>query len=213
MKVAFYARVSTDKQDLQLQFGELQDFARRRGWEVVATYEDVTSGAGTRRPGLDRLLTDAHGRRFDVLLLWKLDRLGRSLLHIVQVIDDILGKGIHVVSATEPHMDSTTAGGRLLRNIFASVAEYERELIKERICAGLRRARARGKRLGRPPTVFHRNKVQALREAGMSWRKIGATLGVSPRTAYRVAKPCGKNVQETFTTETPISNVSLPSGG
>ena len=147
MRVAIYARVSTDRQDLEVQVAELRDFARARQWELVGTYDDVTSGMTTRRLGLDELLKAAHGRTFDLLLIWRLDRLGRSLLHMVQVIDDLLGKGIHVVSATEPHMDSTTAQGRFLRNIFASVAEYERELIKERIHAGIRRARAKGTRL------------------------------------------------------------------
>lgn len=208
MKVAFYVRVSSGRQDLQVQLGELQNFARRRGWEVVATYEDVTSGAGTRRPGLDRLLTDAHSRRFDLLLLWKLDRLGRSLPHMVQVMDDLLGKGIHVVSVTEPHMDSSTGQGRLLRNIFASVAEYERELIKERIRAGLRRARDKGKKLGRRPKVFHRDRIQVLRAEGLSWRQVARTLGISTRTAQRLSQ----NPQANCATQTSIKATGSPAG-
>ena len=107
MRVTLYGRVSTDRQDLEGQLQDLRDFAARRAWEIVGEYEDVISGASEKRPGLDRLLEDAHGRKFDLLLIWKLDRLGRSLVHMVQVINDLLSRGIEVVSATEPHMDST----------------------------------------------------------------------------------------------------------
>jgi DNA invertase Pin-like site-specific DNA recombinase len=133
VRAAFYVRVSTGKQDMDLQLEELHRFAARRDWMLASAYTDIMSGASTRRPGLDRLLADAHAGRFDVVAVWKLDRLGRSLIHMVQVVDDLLGKGVHVVSATEPHMDSTTPSGRLMRNIVGSMAEYERELIRERV--------------------------------------------------------------------------------
>src|SRR5262245_11302648 len=148
-----YGRVSTTRQELDLELEELRQLAARRGWAVVSEYTDVISGTTTRRPGLDRLLADAHAARIDVVAVWKLDRLGRSLVHMVQVIDELLGNGIHMVSATEPHMDSTTPQGRLLRNIFASVAEYERELIRERVRVGQARARAKGVRFGRRPRL------------------------------------------------------------
>jgi DNA invertase Pin-like site-specific DNA recombinase len=135
-RCGLYGRVSTTRQELDLQLEELRQLAARRGWAVVSEYMDVISGTSTRRPGLDRLLADAHAARIDVVAVWKLERLGRSLVHLVQVIDELLGKGIHLVSATEPRMDSTTPQGRLLRNIFASVAEYERELIRARVRVG-----------------------------------------------------------------------------
>jgi DNA invertase Pin-like site-specific DNA recombinase len=185
MRIATYARVSTDRQDLEVQLQELRDFAARRGWTIVGAYEDVISGAHEQRPGLDRLVADAHRRTFDLVLLWKLDRLGRSLLHMVQVMDDLLRRGIDVVSATEPHLDSTTPQGRLLRNIFASVAEYERELIRERVRAGIRRAKAKGVRLGRPSCAFDEAKALALYRECRSWRQVARTLGVSLATLHR----------------------------
>ena len=188
MKAALYVRVSTDRQDLEVQLQELREYAAHRGWTIVATYEDVISGTTASRPGLDALLAAAHRRRFTILLIWKLDRLGRSLPHLVHVVDELLSRGIDVVSATEPHMDSTTPQGRLLRNIFASVAEYERELIRERVKAGLARARARGKRLGRPPREVDCAQVAALRHAGTSWRQIAQALAVPTSTVYRAVR-------------------------
>jgi DNA invertase Pin-like site-specific DNA recombinase len=178
LRVGLYARVSTSSQDLELQLEELRRFASARGWELDGEYTDVISGATRKRPGLDRLMSDAHRRRFDVVLAWKLDRLGRSLVHVVHTLEELLSRGIEVVSATEPHMDSTTPQGRLLRNIFASVAEYERELIRERVVAGIRRAQARGVRFGRP-RVHHVDveRARVLRASGQSFRKIGAALG------------------------------------
>jgi DNA invertase Pin-like site-specific DNA recombinase len=198
MKVACYARVSTDRQDLEVQLQDLREFAARRGWEIVGVYEDVISGASLKRPGLNQLLNDAHRRKFDLLLIWKLDRLGRSLLHMVQVIHDLLSRGIEVVSATEPHMDSTTPQGRLLRNIFASVAEYERSLIIERVKAGLRRARAEGKHLGRRPRSFDQDRATALYAATKSWRKVARVMQVPLSTLHRrmAPKPPVQNSQE-----------------
>lgn len=198
MKAACYARVSTDRQDLEVQLQDLREFAGRRGWEIVGAYEDVISGASLKRPGLDRLLADAHQRKFDLLLIWKLDRLGRSLLHMIQVIHDLLSRGIEVVSATEPHMDSTTPQGRLLRNIFASVAEYERSLIIERVKAGLRRARAEGKRLGRRPRSFDQSRATALYQETQSWRKVARVMQVPLSTLHRrmAPKPPLHNSQE-----------------
>ncbi len=148
---------------------------------------DIISGTATKRPGLDRLLADAHAGRFDVVAVWKLDRLGRSLIHMVQVVDELLGKGIHVVSATEPHMDSTTPQGRLMRNILGSMAEYERELIRERVKAGLDRAKQRGVRLGRKPrSLDHlREEVQRRRAKGQGWKKIARALKVPSITLRR----------------------------
>jgi DNA invertase Pin-like site-specific DNA recombinase len=198
MRVALYSRVSTDRQDLEVQLQELQEFAGHRGWEIVGVYEDVISGASLKRPGLDGLLEDAHRRKFDLLLIWKLDRLGRSLLHMVQVIHDLLSRGIEVVSATEPHMDSTTPQGRLLRNIFASVAEYERELIRERVRAGLRRAKAEGKHLGRRPRSFDQDRATALYQDTQSWRKVARVMQVPLSTLHRrmAVKPPVQNSQE-----------------
>ena len=185
MRIGLYVRVSTDRQDLEVQLRDLREFAGRREWEIVGIYEDIISGVSRSRPSLDRLLADAHQRKFDLLLIWKLDRLGRSLLHMVQVVDDLLTRGIEVVSATEPHVDSTTAQGRLLRNIFASVAEYERELIRERVRAGLRRAKLAGKHLGRRPRDFDQARAAALYRETKSWRKVAQLMHVPLSTLHR----------------------------
>jgi len=184
--VALYARVSTTQQDPDVQLHELRALATTRGWRVIGEYVDAgVSGASTSRPELSRLLTDAHRGRFAGILVWRLDRLGRSLRHLVTVVEDLLARGIEMISATEPHMDSTTPTGRLLRNIFASVAEYEREMIRERVIAGLRKAKASGKRIGRPRAVLNRLRIDQLRREGLSWRKISGTMGLPKSTVYQ----------------------------
>ncbi len=205
-RVALYVRVSTSRQDLDLQLEELHRLAERRGWVVVGEYTDVISGATTRRPGLDRLLADAHAGRFDVVAVWKLDRLGRSLIHMVQVVDELLGKGIHVVSATEPHMDSTTPQGRLMRNILGSMAEYERELIRERVRAG--QARAKGVRFGRKPRVVDLDELRRRREEGQGWRRIARAMKAPTSTLRRRWKECQKSPQELRHPETRLAGVS-----
>ncbi len=184
--VALYARVSTTQQDPDVQLRELRALAAARGWTISQEYVDAgISGTSTSRPELSRLLTDAHRGCFAGVLVWRLDRLGRSLRHLVTVVEDLLARGIEVISATEPHMDSTTPTGRLLRNIFASVAEYEREMIRERVVAGLRKAKASGKHIGRPRTVLNRLKIEQLRGEGLSWREIARRLQVPKSTLYR----------------------------
>ena len=184
--VALYARVSTTHQDPDVQLRELRALVAARGWTISREYVDAgISGASTSRPELSRLLTDAHKGAFAGILVWRLDRLGRSLRHLVTVVEDLLARGIDVISATEPHMDSTTPTGRLLRNIFASVAEYEREMIRERVMAGLRKAKASGKRIGRPRTVLNRYRIDQLRGQGLSWREIARKMDLPKSTAYR----------------------------
>ncbi len=184
--VALYARVSTTQQDPEVQLRELRALAAARGWKISEEYVDAgISGASTSRPELSRLLTDAHKGCFAGILVWRLDRLGRSLRHLVTVVEELLARGIEVISATEPHMDSTTPTGRLLRNIFASVAEYEREMIRERVMAGLRKAKATGKRIGRPKAVLNRLRIEQLRGEGLSWREIARKMDLPKSTAYR----------------------------
>ena len=183
--VALYARVSTTQQDPEVQLRELRALAAARGWTISKEYVDAgISGASTSRPELSRMLADAHRGYFAGVLVWRLDRLGRSLRHLVTVVEDLLARGIEVISATEPHMDSTTPTGRLLRNIFASVAEYEREMIRERVVAGLRKARASGKRIGRPRAVLNRLRIEQLRNEGLSWRGIARKMNLPRSTVY-----------------------------
>ncbi len=143
------------------------------------------SGASASRPEPSRLLADAHKGCFAGILVWRLDRLGRSLRHLVTVVEDLLARGIEVISATEPHMDSTTPTGRLLRNIFASVAEYEREMIRERVVAGIRKAKASGKHIGRPRMVLNRFRIEQLRREGKSWREVARCMNLPKSTLYR----------------------------
>jgi DNA invertase Pin-like site-specific DNA recombinase len=184
--VALYARVSTNQQDPEVQLRELRALATARGWTISREYVDAgMSGSSTSRPELSQLLADAHKGCFAGILVWRLDRLGRSLRHLVTVVEDLLARGIDVISATEPHMDSTTPTGRLLRNIFASVAEYEREMIRERVVAGLRKAKASGKHIGRPRMVLNRIRIDQLRGEGMSWRAIARKMNLPRSTVYR----------------------------
>ena len=184
--VALYARVSTTQQDPEVQLRELRALAAARGWTISKEYVDAgISGASTSRPELSRMLADAHRGYFAGVLVWRLDCLGRSLRHLVTVVEDLLARGIEVISATEPHMDSTTPTGRLLRNIFASVAEYEREMIRERVTAGLRKAKASGKHIGRPKAVLNRLQIEQLRGEGLSWRAISRRMNLPKSTVYR----------------------------
>jgi len=184
--VALYARVSTTQQDPEVQLRELRALAAARGWTISKEYVDAgISGASTSRPELSRMLADAHRGYFAGVLVWRLDRLGRSLRHLVTVVEDLLARGIEVISATEPHMDSSTPTGRLLRNIFASVAEYEREMIRKRVTAGLRKAKASGKYIGRPKAVLNRLQIEQLRGEGLSWRAISRRMNLPKSTVYR----------------------------
>lgn len=152
-RAAIYARVSTSNngQDPTLQTRELREYCERRGWTVVGEYVDVgISGSKEKRPELDKLLVDAHRRRLDVILVWKLDRFGRSLRHLVNLLAELESLGIDFVSLRD-NLDLTTPSGRLMFQIIGAMAEFERSLIQERVKAGMRNARAKGKRIGRPP--------------------------------------------------------------
>src|SRR5687767_5197198 len=150
MKAAIYSRVSTVDQTCENQLLELRRYADARGWIVTREYVDEgVSGAKERRPALDALVKDAKRRRIDVVVCWRLDRLGRNLRHLVTLLDEIQGLGVSFVSLGEG-IDCTTPAGKLQLHILAAVAEFERERIRERVLAGLQRARVQGKRLGRP---------------------------------------------------------------
>src|SRR6266566_4650822 len=149
MRAAVYARVSTVDQEPENQLQELRRYVEARGWTGQEFVDRGVSGSKDRRPALDQLIADAKRRRFDVLVCWRLDRLGRNLRHLVVLIEDLNALGIAFVSLGEG-IDCTTPAGKLQLHILAALAEFERERIRERVLAGLRRARAQGKRLGRP---------------------------------------------------------------
>ncbi len=186
MKSAIYARVSTADQHNAIQVRELTEYVQRRGWELAGIYQDQISGAKASRPGLDRLMADARQRRFDVVLVWKLDRFGRSLVHCVSGIQELASLGIRFIATSQGlDTDESNPASKLLVHILAAVAQFERELIRERVCAGMRNARQKGKRLGRPKAVFDRQRAVELRRQGMSLPRIARELGVGLGTVAR----------------------------
>lgn len=184
VNTAIYARVSTTNgQDPEMQLRELREYCQRRGWTVLAEYVDAgISGAKEKRPELDRLLADAHRRRFDVVVVWRFDRFARSVSHLLRALETFRSLGIEFVSLSE-QVDTSTPAGKLVFTVLAAVAELERSLIVERVRAGIRNARAKGKRLGRPRSGVDPAEIRRLRAAGASWRAVGAALGVSAATA------------------------------
>ena len=146
MKAAIYARVSTLDQAPENQLLELRGYVEARGWSAVEYVDKGVSGAKDRRPALDALLRDAKRRRFDVLICWRLDRLGRNLRHLILLIDELQALGVAFVSLAEG-IDATTPAGRLQLHVLGAIAEFERARIAERVTAGLARARKQGKRL------------------------------------------------------------------
>lgn len=186
MRAAIYARVSTSNhgQDVGMQTRELSQFAEARGWQVVGEYLDEgVSGAKDSRPELNRLMTDAHKRRFDTVVVWKFDRFARSVSHLLRALETFNSLGIAFVSLSE-QVDTTTPTGKMIFTVLGAVAELERSLIGERVRAGLRNAKAKGKRLGRPRVRVDAAKVAALRAQGRSWPQIASELGVSVGTVY-----------------------------
>jgi putative DNA-invertase from lambdoid prophage Rac len=163
-----------------MQLINLRDYISSRGWESAGEYVDTGwSGAKTSRPQLDRLMRDARLRRFDSVLVWKLDRWGRSLADCVRSIQELAALGIRFVAMTQNiDTDESNPASRLLLHIFAAFGEFERELIRERVVTGIRAAQGRGKRLGRPRRVFRRDQALLLRAEGKSWREIAQALGV-----------------------------------
>lgn len=186
LRIAIYARVSTlNGQNPELQLAEIREYAARRGWTIAGEYVDLgVSGSKASRPQLDRMIRDAHARRFDAIVVWKLDRLGRSLKHLVTIIEDLDAYRVAFISLRD-NLDLSTPSGRLMMHIIGAMAEFERELIRERVTAGIQAARKRGVRIGRPRTYVSPEKVRAMREEGTPWRTIAKRLHIGTGTACR----------------------------
>ncbi len=194
-RVAIYARVSTINhgQDVSMQTRELRQFAEARGWTVAGEYIDAgVSGAKDSRPELNRLMADAHKRRFDIVCVWRFDRFARSVSHLLRALETFKALGIDFVSFSE-QMDTSTPAGKMVFTVLGAVAELERSLIVERVRAGLRNARAKGKRLGRPHVAVDAAKIAALRSQGLSWARIGEALGLGEGTVRRSAQASARN--------------------
>ena len=182
MKAGLYARVSTFDQEPENQLQELRRYVQARGWTAVEYVDRGVSGSKDRRPSLDQLLVDARRKRFDVLLCWRLDRLGRNLKHLITLLEDLQALGIAFVSLAEG-IDATTPAGRLQMHLLGAIAEFERERIRERVMAGLQRARGQGKRLGRPRARIPIERLQSV--ADLSARAAAQRLAVSLSTVKR----------------------------
>ncbi len=182
MRAAIYARVSTFDQEPENQLVELRRYALARGWDVKEHVDHGISGAKERRPALDALLADAKRRRFDVLVVWRLDRLGRNLRHLIVLLEELQALGIAFVSLGEG-IDATTPAGKLQLHILGAIAEFERGRIQERVLAGLARARAQGKTLGRPKGRVPVERLDGV--AALSLTKAATALGVSLATVKR----------------------------
>ena len=186
MKTAIYARVSTSDQHNKIQIQELTEYVLRRGWELAGIYQDQMSGARAQRPGLDALMADARVHKFDAVVVMKLDRFGRSLINCVAGIQELAAAGVRFLSTSQGlDTDASNPTSRLLLHILAAVAEFERELIKERVSAGLKHAKAKGAAIGRPRLVFDRQRALDMRAQGMSYPKIARVLGVGYGTVVR----------------------------
>jgi DNA invertase Pin-like site-specific DNA recombinase len=193
-RVALYARVSTNNgtQDPEMQLRELREFCSRRGWQVAEEYVDRMSGSKDSRPALNQLMADAGRRKIDAVLVWKLDRFARSLKMLVTSLSELEALGVAFVSLRD-NLDLTTPSGRLMFQVIGAMAEFERALIQERVRAGLRNARAKGRRLGRPRAIMNVSRIVFLRGQGRSWAQITAETGVSKGTAQRAVARLPQN--------------------
>ena len=184
-RVGIYCRVSTDGQSVDLQVNELREYAARREWIVIDEYLDVgVSGAKESRPALNRMMLDARQRKFDILLVWKIDRFGRSLKHLVNSLAELENLGVAFVSLRDS-LDLSSSAGRLMAQLLGAISEFERSLITERVRAGIRNARNKGGRLGRPPLEVDGGRIARLRASGASLRAISEQLGMSLGSVHR----------------------------
>src|SRR5690348_6425056 len=197
-RAAMYARVSTHNgQNPEMQLNEVRAYCERRQWVVAGEYVDTgISGSKEHRPALDRLLTDCRRRAIDAVVVYRYDRFARSVRQLVNALEEFRSLGIDFVSLHEG-VDTSTPNGRLIFGIFATIAEFERELIRDRVRSGIAAARARGKQLGRPRVLADATRIAALRAQGLSWASIAREMGIGEGTVRRAAqKGANKVLQE-----------------
>jgi DNA invertase Pin-like site-specific DNA recombinase len=190
MRIALYARVSRTDQSADLQLDELRDYVQRRGWTIVGEFIDQgVSGTKDSRPALDRMTKSARMREFDCLVVWKLDRLGRSLRHLVNTIADLESLGVAFVSLKDS-IDLSTPSGRLLFGVIAAMAQFERDIIRERVVSGLAAAKRRGRIGGRRAKVtdLTMREIRYLRGQGLSLAAIGQRLALDKATVSRALR-------------------------
>lgn len=187
MTAAIYARVSTEDQDCSMQLTELRGYCARQGWASVEYIEKASGKAGSKRSVLARLMADAAMKRFDVVVVWKLDRFGRSLHHLIDNVQALDQAGIRFVAPTQGiDTDNRSPVGRLLLHIMGAFAEFERALIVERVRTGVAEAKRQGKHCGRPRKIFRRDQALELHAAGRSYREIARIMQIGLGTVQRL---------------------------
>lgn len=189
-RIAIYARVSTDKQTCENQLQELRAIAERMNYTIVAEFIDNgISGMKTRqdRPALDQLMKSATQHKFDMVMCWSIDRLGRSLQNLVEILNELQAMKIDLFFLQQG-MDTSTPSGRMIFSVFGAIGEFERNLIRERVIAGQKRAMANGVKIGRPSKMNDglKSAIQLLREKGMGIKQIARELKVGVGTVYSV---------------------------
>jgi len=188
MKAAIYCRVSTTAgQSVEMQLRDLRQLAEQRGFEIAGEYcDEGVSGSCDSRPQLDLMLADAQRGKFQAVLIWRLDRLGRSLQHLVRLFESFRSWNVALISFGEG-LDFSTSMGKLFYQLSGAFTEFERDCIRERVKAGMRNARAKGRHIGRPRAVVDAARIGQLSALGTPWAKIGRTVGVSATTVKRIA--------------------------
>jgi len=191
-QVVIYCRVSTDDQSCERQERDLRAFAKRAGHKVVAVFKETASGADNGRPERAKVLALARAHKIDAILVTELSRWGRSTQDLVQTLDDLHGWKVSVLAQTGLSFDLSTASGKLMRTIMAGLAEFERDLIRDRVKSGLAAARARGVKLGRQvgqrPSDKKAKRVLAMHKEGLSYRLIGRNVGLSKNTIMEIVR-------------------------
>jgi len=187
-RIAIYARVSTSQQTCENQLNELRVVADRAGYQIVAEFVDegISGSKGRQnRPALDQMLKECTRRRFDLVMCWDISRLGRSVQNLIEIMNELQSLKVDLFFLRQG-MDTSTASGRMMFSVFGALAEYERELIRERVLAGQARAKAAGVKFGRPKTITENTKetVRLLRDQGVGIRKIARTLGIGVSSCY-----------------------------
>ncbi len=179
MRVALYARVSTTDQNCEMQLSDMKRMAESRGFEIVSEHvEKGISGGKDSRPELNHLMKDARRGKFKAVLVWRFDRFARSLKHLVTALEEFRSLGVEFLSHQEA-VDTSTPAGRMLFQVIGAMAEFEREIIRERVIAGLRQAKQKGTKLGRPRVQVDLDVARRLRHEGLSYKAIADRLGVS----------------------------------
>jgi len=193
-KVALYFRVSTNLQTIENQRLELEKYCERQGWVIVKTYNDTgLSGSKSDRPALNEMLQDAAKNKFQVLVVWKIDRLARSTMDLLNILMTLKNNGVDFCSTTQA-IDTTTSYGKMVMTLLGAIAEFERDTIIERVNVGLSRAKANGVKLGRPRVGFDVGKALQLKRDGSSWTGIAKELKVSSATLRRIIPALLKNI-------------------